>query len=440
MKITIIGTGYVGLVTGTCLASMGNDVICVDHDEGKINELIQGGMPIYEPGLKELIERNRNEGRLEFSTDIKTSIQDSLVVFICVQTPPLPDGGADLTYIEKVSREIAENLNGYKVIVEKSTVPVKTCEWVFKTIKESLKSSCSFDVASNPEFLCEGSAVKDFLNPDRIIIGVESEKAKKILTDLYSPFQKKIFTTDIRSAEMIKHASNSFLATKISFANALANICELSGADVKEVVQGMGFDPRIGTKFFGVGIGYGGECFPKDVAAFRRIAKDLGYDFGLLSEVEKINKNQRTMFCKKIEDALGDLNGKKIGIWGLAYKPNTDDMRNAPSIDVIKFLLKRGARIKAYDPEAIEKARSIFPDLTYVHNPYEAARDCDVLVILTEWPEFKGLDLHRIKRELKNPLVIDGRNIYEPFQMEEHQLQYISIGRKTNFEKMKVRL
>jgi UDPglucose 6-dehydrogenase len=430
MDIAIIGSGYVGLTTGTCLAELGNNVICLDIDKEKIEKLKRGEVPIYEPGLKELIERNTREKRLSFGTDLKEAIKKSEIVFICVGTPPKENGEADLSYVENVAREIAEHMESYKVIVEKSTVPVETGEKVAETIKRNNVHNVEFDVVSNPEFLKEGSAVYDTFHPDRIVIGANSERAVKIMKKLYEPIKAPLIITDIRSAEIIKHASNSFLATKISFINAIANICELTGADIEKVAEGMGADKRIGRAFLNAGIGYGGFCFPKDTAAFIRIAEKYGYDFKLLKEVQAINENQKKVFMKKIEKALWNLKGKTIGILGLAFKPNTDDMRFAPSIDIINALQREGAKIKAYDPEAMEKAKEVLNGVEYCSSPYDAAKDTNALVILTEWSEFKELDFEKIRGLMKDKIVIDGRNIYNPEEIKKLGLTYVSVGRK----------
>ncbi len=430
MKIAVIGTGYVGLVTGTCFAELGNDVICIDTDENKINKLNGNIMPIYEPGLEELVVRNRKEGRLSFTTGLKKAIKESEIIFICVGTPPKESGEADLSYVENVAKTIADVMDSYKIIVEKSTVPVETGDKVAKTIKAYNIHKVDFDVVSNPEFLREGSAVNDFMNPDRVVIGCENERAKNIMEKLYKPLKTPIIFTDIKSAEIIKHASNSFLATKISFINAIANICELAGADVEKVAEGIGSDRRIGRMFLNAGIGYGGFCFPKDAEAFIRIAEKFGYDFKLLKATQEINQQQRKYFVRKIEKALWTVKGKKIGILGLAFKPDTDDMRFAPSIDITNELQKEGAKIKAYDPKAMEKAKEILRNVEYCNNPYDVAEDSDALIIVTEWEEFKKLDLRKIKQLMKHPLVIDGRNIYNPKHLKEEGFTYISMGRK----------
>ena len=430
MRITVTGAGYVGLVTAACFAELGNDVICVDIDEEKIRKLNDSIIPIYEPGLGELAIKNRNMGRLKFSTDLSKAVKESEIIFICVGTPPKENGEADLSHVENVARTIAGVMDSYKVIVEKSTVPVETGEKVAKTIRAYNTHKVDFDVVSNPEFLREGSAVNDFLHPDRIVVGCESERAKKIMHDLYAALKAPVIFTDIRSAEIIKHASNSFLATKISFINAIANICELAGADVEKVAEGMGLDKRIGRSFLNAGIGYGGFCFPKDAEAFIRISEKLGYDFNLLKATQEINSHQKKHFVKKIEKALWIVKGKTIGILGLAFKPNTDDMRFAASVGIIADLQKEGAIIKAYDPEAMEKAKLLLEGVVYCTDPYETAKDADALVIVTEWGEFKKLDLKRIKSIMKHPLIVDGRNICNPEDVKKEGFTYISMGRK----------
>ena len=430
MKIAVAGAGYVGLVTAACLAEIGNNVICVDIDEHKISQLNGGIIPIYEPVLEELVAKNKKNSNLKFSADLKGAIRDSEIIFICVGTPPKENGEADLSHVENVARAIAEAMDSYKVIVEKSTVPVETGEKVARSIRAYNIHKVDFDVVSNPEFLREGSAVADFMHPDRIVIGAESSRAKEIMKKLYGPLKAPILFTDIKSAEIIKHASNSFLATKISFINAIANICELAGADVEKVAEGMGLDKRIGRPFLNAGIGYGGFCFPKDAEAFIKISEKLGYDFKLLKATQEINSFQKKNFVKKIEKALWIVKGKTIGILGLAFKPNTDDMRFAPSIDIIRELQREGAKIKAYDHAAEEKAKHILHDIDYYSNPYDAAKDADALIILTEWDEFKKLDLNKLKSIMKHPLIIDGRNIFNPEDVKVHGFAYISIGRR----------
>jgi len=428
-KVCIIGTGYVGLVTGACLAEMKNRVICVDSDPEKIKMLKRGKIPIYEPGLDEIIHRNSKAGRLSFTTSIPEGVRSSEIIFIAVSTPPKQDGTADLSSVAIVARAVAESVDGYRLIVDKSTVPVKTGEKVAETIKRYNKKNVDFDIASNPEFLREGSAVDDTMHPDRIVIGVSSKRAAKILRELYSPLKAPVIETDIKSAEIIKHASNSFLAMKISFANALAQVCELAGANIMEVIAGMGLDRRIGRAFLNAGIGYGGSCFPKDVAAFIKIAEELGYDFELLRIVEKINRDQRVRFVKKIEETLWIVKDKTIGILGLAFKPNTDDMRSAPSLDIIAQLQHEGASIRTYDPQAMAVARKMLKGVRFCKNPYEVAQGSDALVIVTEWDEFKNLNLARIRKIMNHPLIIDGRNIFDPATMEEKGFIYKSVGR-----------
>ena len=429
MRVSVIGVGYVGLATATVFADLGNDVIGADIDKAKIEKLNNGIMPIFEPGLKELVERNLKEKRLRFTHDNKEAIEHGEVIFICVGTPPKITGETDLKYVEAVAKEIAQTMNFYKIIVHKSTVPVETGEKVKKIIKENIKQNVDFDVVSNPEFLREGTAIKDTMEPDRIVIGADSQKPIEIMRKLYSPIKTTLIVTDIRSAELIKHASNAFLATKISFINAVAQICELSGADVERVAEGMGHDKRIGRAFLNAGIGYGGFCFPKDVQAFIKIAEKYGYDFQMLKATYNINQEQKQNFVKKVKNALKDVKDKKIGVLGLSFKPNTDDMRFAPSIYIIQELQKEGGKIKAYDPEAMEKAKSILNNVEFCKGPYEIAKDSDVLLILTEWNEFKELDLKKIKSLMRNPLIIDGRNIYNPKDLKKEGFSYISMGR-----------
>ena len=429
MDICIVGTGYVGLVTGTIFAHKGHNVICIDKEEDKIQMLEQGRMPIYEPGLEEMVKKNVAEGRLKFSTDIKKGVSNSRIIFIAVGTPPSEDGRADLSYIEQVARQIARHMNEYKIIVEKSTVPVQTGEKVQMTIQRSIKKAIDFDVVSNPEFLKEGSAIEDALNPDRIVVGTSSARARKVLAELYKDFNAPIIMTDVRSAEIIKHAANSFLALKISYINAVANMCELAGANVMEVAEGMGLDRRIGRRFLNPGLGYGGSCFPKDIDAFARIAQELGYDFKMLHEVQQINREQRKHLIKKIEEELWIVKQKVIGVLGLAFKPDTDDMREAPSITIIEELQKRGAVIKAYDPKAMNNARQILDKVEYCQDAYAAAKGADCLVIATEWDEFKNLDMEKVRGLMNHPTVVDGRNIYDPQKMIEIGFNYRSVGR-----------
>ena len=427
-RITIIGAGHVGLVTGVVFADYGNYVLCVDNDEEKIENLKKGILPFYEPELKELLYKNVRAKRLSFTSSIKEGVLNSKVIFICVGTPPKKDGSANLYFVEKVSSEMAKYINNYKVIVEKSTVPVETGEWVEKTIKNKCKD-LKFDVVSNPEFLREGSAVFDAKYPERIVIGTNSKRAENIMKELYKLFRAPIILCDVKTAELIKHASNAFLATKISYINAIANLCEKIGADVVKVADGMGYDKRINRAFLNAGIGYGGPCLPKDVSAFISLANKVGYDFELLKEVEKINIQQRLNFVEKIKSSLWIVMGKTIGVLGLSFKPDTDDMRDAPSIDIINNLKKDGAKIKVYDPVAIEKAKDILQDVEFCKSPYEVAKDSDCLVIVTEWTEFKRLNLGKIKNLLKQPLIIDGRNIFSPDKLRRLGFKYIDIGR-----------
>ena len=428
-RVGIIGVGYVGLVTGTCLAEVGHEVYGIDSNTEKIDTLKRGEVPIYEPGLGALIEKNMAAGRLEFGTDTAECVRRSDIIFICVNTPPKADGQADLRYVELAARTIAQTMDGYRVIVDKSTVPVRTGEKVSETIRRNVKESGDFDIVSNPEFLREGSAVEDAMHPNRIVVGVTSERAAKEMRELYKPFGAPIIVTDIKSAEIIKHACNSFLAMKISFINSIAAICELAGANVDEVVEGMRLDDRIGGLFLRAGVGYGGSCFPKDVSAFIHIAEGLGYDFGILKAVQQVNTDQRRRFIKKIEETLWVVGGKTIGVLGLAFKPDTDDMRNAPSIDIIGALQKEGASVRAYDPVAKDNAEQLLKNVTFCDNAYEAAEGADALVIVTEWDEFKQLDLERVRGLLAQPIVIDGRNLFEPARMEALGFIYKSIGR-----------
>ncbi len=429
MRLCMIGAGHVGLVSGACFADIGNEVICVDVDGEKIDKLKKGSIPFFEPGLEELVRKNAGEGRLSFTTDLEKGVKESGIIFIAVGTPPRENGEADLSYVEEVSRRIAASMEEYKIVVEKSTVPVKTGEWVRRTIRSHNIHHVDFDVVSNPEFLREGSAVYDFIHPDRIVIGVESERAERTMRELYEPLKSPLIVTDIKSAEIIKHASNSFLALKISYINAIANICERVGADVEKVSQGMGLDKRIGRSFLKAGIGYGGSCFPKDVAAFIRIAEESGYDFELLKVTEKINHGQIEQFLRKIKESLWILNNKTIGVLGLAFKPDTDDVREAPSLKIIEQLQAEGAKVKAFDPVATETSRAVLKDVEYCANPYEVAGGSDCLLILTEWEEFKSLDFKRIKSLLKHPLIIDGRNLYEPQKFKDLGFTYIGVGR-----------
>lgn len=432
MKISCMGCGYVGLVAGTCLADMGNEVTCFDIDKGKINKLNRGIIPIYEPGLKDMFERNIKEKRLRFSNDIKTTIKKSNVIFITVGTPPGKNHEADLFAVKSVAEQIGRNMDTYKVIVNKSTVPVGTAELVRKIIKKNQTGDCEFDVVSNPEFLREGEAVKDFTNPDRIVIGTDNEKAKKIMISIYRGIaraDKPVFITDIKSAEMIKYASNAMLATRISFMNEIAQLCEKVGADIKSVAKGIGLDNRIGPRFLQAGMGYGGSCFPKDVRALIELMKRNKVKGEVLSAVNRVNEDQRKFILLKIKKLLPSLKEKTIAIWGLAFKPKTDDIREAPSIAIIMELQRLGAKIRAFDPEAKLNAKKVLKGVIFCNDPYSTVKDCDALVIATEWNEFRVLDIDKIKRLLKQPNIIDGRNIYEPEEMKNAGFNYVGIGR-----------
>jgi len=445
MKLSVIGAGYVGLTTAACLAQIGHDVFCSESDVEKLAKLQNGGMPLFEPHLEDVIKGVRKAGRLRFgSTEEAIAWGDA--IFICVGTPPLANGDADLCAIEVVARAIAKRATGYRLIIEKSTVPVQTGAQLRKHLSVHSTNGLRYDVASNPEFLREGTSVEDFLHPDRIVIGADSPRAAGLLREIYEPIVQQKFTcpihsgcpkrkdpiflaTDTNSAELIKHASNSFLAMKISFINMVANLCEVVGADVTKVAEGMGLDPRIGPAFLNPGIGFGGFCFPKDVQAFVRIAEKSGCDFSLLKEVEKINQRRVEHFVEKIRKELWVVRGKKIAVWGLAFKPNTDDVRFAPSITLVKALLAEGAAVRAYDPEATEKARAVLPEVTYCTDAYRAAEGADAILIVTEWDEFRQMDWNRLLSTVEQPLVIDGRNVFSPEQISGKGFRYVSIGR-----------
>jgi len=432
MHICVVGVGYVGLVTGACFAELGIAVTCVDRDQAKIELLKQGNVPFYEPGLTELTHKNVREGRLSFTTNAGRGIRESLVVFIAVGTPAAADGSADLKYIREVAVTIGQNLNGYKVIVTKSTVPVGTGQMIAQIVDEERKSDVAFDVASNPEFLREGSAIEDFMRPNRVIIGAESDQAVAILKDLYSPLyliETPLVITDVQTSEMIKYASNAFLATKISFINEMANICERVGADVHQVAKGMGLDRRIGPKFLHPGPGFGGSCFPKDIKAIEKIGRDLGYNFEIVRAVMRVNKRQRKHMVEKINQTLGGVRGKVLAILGLTFKPNTDDMREAPSISIIRALQKQGAKIRAFDPAGMEQAKKILKSVHYAKDAYDAARGAHGLVIITEWNQFRNLNWKRMAGLLREPVVVDLRNIYEPERMRDLGFRYSCVGR-----------
>jgi UDPglucose 6-dehydrogenase len=436
MNICVVGVGYVGLVTGACFSGFGLRVTCVGKDASKIGMLNQGKIPIYEPGLAELIDKNVAEGRLSFTTDIKAGVQNALVIFVAVGTPSDEQGGADLRYVEEVARSIGQTMNGYKVVVTKSTVPVGTGKTIEAIIKESQTRPCAFDVASNPEFLREGAAIEDFMRPNRVVIGAESEQAIAILKDLYNPLyliETPFVITDVATAEMIKYASNAFLATKISFINEMAAICERVGADVHKVAKGMGLDRRIGSKFLHPGPGFGGSCFPKDTRAISQVAREHGYEFKIVDAVIKVNEERRAMMIEKIVSAVGgDLKGTVLGVLGLTFKPNTDDMRESPTIPIIKGLQEKGAKIQAYDPAGMKQAEQYLSDIEYKKDLYAVADGADALILATEWNQFRNIDWERIKSAhggLKRMIVVDLRNIYKPERMRTLGFHYTSVGR-----------
>jgi UDPglucose 6-dehydrogenase len=431
MNICVIGTGYVGLVSGTCFSDVGNNVTCIDLDESKIENLKKGIIPIYEPGLKEMVLKNIDANRLHFSTNLAEGMKDAEVVIIAVGTPQAPSGEANLEYVENVAVSIGENLNGYKVIVTKSTVPVGTGQRVKNIVKEYSHGKFEFDVASNPEFLREGSAVYDTMNMDRAVIGVESQRAEEVLTKLHEPFNTEIVVTNVETSEMIKYAANAFLATKISFINEIANLSEHFGADVKKVAEGIGLDKRIGKHFLQAGIGYGGSCFPKDTSALIHIGREVGEDLSILKAVENVNKQQRMKIADKVNEVYPDLEGKKLAVLGLAFKPNTDDMRYAPSVDLIPYLKNKGAEVIAFDPVAYENATKEIEGLNYTTDLYETVKDSDAVIILTEWDEVKKMDLNKVKELVNHPVIIDGRNIFELEDMKQLGFYYASIGRPT---------
>lgn len=428
MKVVVIGTGYVGLVTGTCLAELGNQVTCIDIDREKIANLQQGIISIYEPGLQELVKNNYRLKRLNFNDNLKPVVKSAQIIIIAVGTPPKKDGSADLKYVRVVAEEIGKNIKGYKVIVNKSTVPVGTGKMVARIIRKYYQGG--FAVVSCPEFLREGSAVSNFMSPDRIVIGTQDEKAKKMMLELFRPLPGEKLCVDLETAELIKYASNAFLATKVSFINEIANVCEKVGADVEKVALGMGTDKRIGPKFLKAGLGYGGSCFPKDVRALKQIAAGKQYDFKLLKAVIEVNNQQRKLLVEKIKDALGSVKNKKIGILGLAFKGNTDDVRESASIDIIKQVIKLGAQVSAYDPVAVSNAERVLPrEVDLYNNPYEALKGCDLIVITTEWLEFKNLDWQKIKKISQAKVVIDGKNLLNSGIAQKVGFRYISIGR-----------
>jgi UDPglucose 6-dehydrogenase len=433
MHIAVIGTGYVGLVTGACFAEFGVDVTCVDIDSEKIARLLAGEMPIYEPGLEQLVAKNVLSGRLRFTTDLKQAIEQALVIFLAVGTPPKSDGSPDLSYVESAARSIAEHMNGYKVIVTKSTVPIGTGEYIRKLIREQLKSRLNFGIVSNPEFLREGAAINDFMRPDRVVIGSRDEEAVAIMRDLYRPLyliEAPFVLTSLEAAELTKYAANAFLATKISFINEIANMCESIGCDVHDVARAIGMDGRIGSKFLHPGPGFGGSCFPKDTRALASVAREFGNDSLIVDAVIEVNRRQRQAMVPKIERLIGVLEGKTIAILGLAFKPETDDMREAPAIDIINGLLERGATVRAYDPVAMGEAGKVLPKVSYAEDEYEAVTGADALVFVTEWNQFRALDMGRIRDLMKSPRIADLRNIYDPADMRELGFEYVGVGRQ----------
>jgi UDPglucose 6-dehydrogenase len=436
-NICVAGTGYVGLVTGACLADFGNVVRCVDIDESKIHGLENSEVPFYEPGLQEVVKRNVERGRLSFSTDIKMGIEESTVIFVAVGTPMSKEGEADLSYVEMVARSVGEHLNGYKIVVLKSTVPAGTCDLVQSIIERTTRSGHDFDVVSNPEFLREGSAIEDFMKPDRIVLGASTERALKVMTEIYRPLILEdipVVDTDVKTSEMIKYASNAFLATKISFINEIANVCERINADVSVVSRAMGLDGRIGPQFLRAGAGYGGSCFPKDTRALVKTAEAAGYDLHIVKAAIVVNDEQRRRMVNKIDEAVAGTSGKSIAILGFAFKPDTDDLREAPSIDIARDLLDSGAVVRGYDPVAMEEAKALLGDVTFCPDIFEAVTGADAAVFVTEWNEFRDLDLVKIKSLMKSPVIVDCRNIYEPPRMKDLGFKYFSVGRRPSRE------
>lgn len=430
MNVCVIGTGYVGLVTGAVFADLGNDVVCVDKDQKKVDMLKAGQMPIYEPGLEEMVTRNVEENRLSFTTSLEDGVRRALVVFIAVGTPPKDTGETDLRYVEDVAKEIARHLDRYKIIVNKSTVPVGTGDFVRRIVETNRKREVDFDVVSNPEFLKEGSAINDSLRPERIVIGAPSQTVAMALLELYAPLEVPMLITDVESAEMIKYASNAFLATKISFINSIANICEKAGADVTQVAKGMGYDSRIGADFLQAGLGFGGSCFPKDTSSLRHVMARFDEDTSMLDAVMSLNADRVPRFIRRIEERMGDLKGKTIGILGLAFKPNTDDLRDAKSIEIIEALQAKGAAVRVYDPIAMEGAKALLKsDVAYCRNAYEVSEGCDALVVVTDWNEFKLLNMDKLRAKMKTAIMFDGRNIYSPEKLRKNGFEYHGIGR-----------
>lgn len=432
MHIAVIGTGYVGLVTGACFAEFGVDVTCVDVDESKIEKLKSGVIPIYEPGLDKIVEKNSAAGRLKFTTSIKDAVEEAAVVFLAVGTPPQADGSPDMSYYRQAAKDVAEAMNGYKVLVTKSTVPIGTGKWLRNFVSENLKTETEFGVASNPEFLREGAAIDDFMRPDRVVIGSNEERAIEVMKELYRPLyliETPVVITSLEAAELIKYAANAFLATKITFINEVANLCDAIGCDVHDVARGMGMDNRIGRKFLHPGPGYGGSCFPKDTKALTTVADQFGVETRIVDAVIEANDRQRDAMLSKIEKLVGNLDGKLIGILGLSFKPETDDMRESPAIDIIRAIIGRGGKVRAFDPVAIEEARHCLPEIDYANDEYEAIDGADALVIVTEWNQFRALDMDKVKQLLKAPKIADLRNIYEPEDMRELGFEYVGVGR-----------
>lgn len=432
MHIAVIGTGYVGLVTGACFAEFGVDVTCVDVDADKIQRLEAGVMPIYEPGLEQLVTKNVQAGRLRFTTKVKEAVEQALVIFLAVGTPPMSDGSPDLSFVESAARSVAEHMNGYKVIVTKSTVPIGTGERIRKLIREHQRSPLAFGIVSNPEFLREGAAINDFMRPDRVVIGSADEEAIAIMRDLYRPLyliEAPVVITSLEAAELIKYAANAFLATKISFINEIANLCEKIGCDVHDVARAMGMDKRIGSKFLHPGPGFGGSCFPKDTRALAAVAQEFGAESLIVDAVIEVNRRQRSIMLPKIESLVGPVSGKTIAILGLAFKPETNDIREAPAQEIIRGLLERGAKVRAYDPVAIEETAKVLSEVEYAEDEYEAVKDADALVIVTEWNQFRALDMKRIRDLMKAPRIADLRNIYEPADLRELGFEYVGVGR-----------
>jgi UDPglucose 6-dehydrogenase len=432
MNICVVGVGYVGLVTGSCFSEFGNTVVCVDNDERKIEALHQGIIPIYEPGLEEMVKRCQSAGRLHFTTDVADAVEKSLVIFIAVGTPSGSGGSANLEYVYQVAETIGKLMKGYKVIATKSTVPVGTGKEIKEIIQRNQVQDIAFDVVSNPEFLREGSAIEDFMRPNRVVIGSESEQANAIMKDLYSPLyliETPVVITSVETAEMIKYASNAFLATKISFINEMANICDLVGADVHQVAKGMGLDKRIGPKFLHAGPGYGGSCFPKDTRAIAKLAESLGYRFRIVETVIEVNERQHERMVEKMESTLGTLKGKRLGVLGLTFKPKTDDIRESPAIKIVKSLVEKGASVVAFDPAGMEAAKEVLGEVVFAKDMYDVAEDADALVLTTEWNEFRFLDWDRVKALLRSPIVVDLRNIYDPVRMRARGFDYLCVGR-----------